>query len=66
MNARDEIDRQAKVTEAARSTNTMQIRLTIPGKIKIDDHIHGLNINATSKQVTANEVAASTWQRQDQ
>ena len=46
------------MTKATRATDTMQVCLTHLGEVKVDDHVDGLNINTTSEQVRANQVAA--------
>jgi hypothetical protein len=45
----------AKTTGTA---NTMEIGLRVLGKIEVDHDIDGLDINATSEEVGANEIAA--------
>ena len=49
----DEVDSETKMSEAARSTNTMEISLGILGEIEVDDHIHCLNIDTTGKKIRA-------------
>lgn len=56
----DHVDGNTKMTKATRATNAMQICLGRLGKIKIDHHIHSLNINATSKQIRAHQIATNT------
>jgi hypothetical protein len=54
----DEVDRNAQMTETSRSSDTMQIGLRVTREVKVDDHIHRLNVNAASEQVGAHEIAA--------
>jgi len=49
----DEIDGQAQVAEAARATDTMQVGLGVLGKVKIDDDVHGLNVDTSGEEVCA-------------
>ena len=56
----DQVDRYSQMSETARSTNAMEIGLCILREIEIDDHIHSLNVNTTSKKIRAYEVAANT------
>ena len=39
------------MSETARTTNSMQVRLSHFGKIKIDDHVYCLNVNTAGKQI---------------
>jgi hypothetical protein len=54
----DEVDRNAQMTETSRSSDTMQVGLGVAREVKVDDHIHRLNVNAASEQVRAHEIAA--------
>lgn len=56
----DKVDRQPKVTESTRSSNTMEVRLTVFREIEIDNDIHSLNIDTTSEEIRANKVTAYT------
>lgn len=56
----DQVDGQTEVSETARSPDPMQICLSVFGEVKIDDDIHGLNIDTPSQQVGADKVAADT------
>jgi len=49
----DEIDGQAQVAEAARATDAMQVGLGVLGKVKIDDDVHGLNVDTSGEEVCA-------------
>ena len=39
----------------------MEIGLGVLGKIKVDDHIHSLNIDTAGKEIRAHQVAAATF-----
>ena len=56
----DQIDGDTKVAKSSGTTDAVQVGLGHFGKVKVDDHIHGLNVNTTSKEITANEVSAQT------
>lgn len=56
----DQIDSQSKMSKSARTTDTVEVRLGILGKIKVDNNIHSLNIDTTGEQIRANQVAADT------
>ena len=47
----DQIDGNTKMAETTRATNSMQVSFGHLGEVKIDDHIHSLNVDTTSKQV---------------
>lgn len=48
------------MSETTRTTNTMQIRLSVLGEVEVDDDIDRLDIDTTGQQVGANEVSADT------
>ena len=52
----DKVDCQPQMPEPTTPTNPMQIRLTVPRKIKVDHHIHGLNINSSRAQIRAHKT----------
>jgi hypothetical protein len=54
----DEVDGQTKMAEATRTANAMEIGFSILRKVKVDDDIDGLNVNATGQEVGAHQVAA--------
>lgn len=43
---------------SARAANAMQVRLGVLGEVEVDDHIHALDVDASSEQVGTYEVAA--------
>lgn len=47
----DQIDRQAQVSKTTRSSNSMEIGLTVLGKVKVDHDIDRLNVDTSCKQV---------------
>jgi len=57
---RDEIDGQAQMTKATGTPNAVKIGFRVLWKVKIDDHIHSLYVNAPSKQVYTHKVSASS------
>jgi len=46
------------VSETARSTDAMQIRLCVLGKVEVDNHVDRLDINTTRQKIRANKVPA--------
>ena len=48
------------MTETAGSTDSMQIRLRIPGEIEVDDHIDSLDIDTSCAQIWGDEASALT------
>lgn len=48
------------MTESSRSTNAMKVGLRILRKIKIDDHVYGLDVDTPSKKVRTYKVATYT------
>ena len=55
----DQVDSKPKMSKPSRTSNTMEIGFGIFWEIKIDDNIHCLNINTTSKEIRANQVTAN-------
>eukprot|EP00160_Parvularia_atlantis_P017201 Unigene5819_Nuclearia_a/m.17776 Unigene5819_Nuclearia_a/g.17776 ORF Unigene5819_Nuclearia_a/g.17776 Unigene5819_Nuclearia_a/m.17776 type:complete len:300 (-) Unigene5819_Nuclearia_a:422-1321(-) len=55
---RDEVDRNAEVPEAPAAADAVQVRLREARKVKVDDDVHGLNVDAAREDVGAHEVAA--------
>ena len=53
----DEIDGNTQMTESTGSADTMKIRLSVLGKVKIDDDVDSLNVDATSEEIRAYKVA---------
>lgn len=47
----DQVDRQTKVTESPRTTNSVQIGLSCFREIKVDHNINRLDVNSASKKV---------------
>lgn len=47
----DEIDGETQVTKTSGSTNAVEIRLRVLGKVKVDDHIDGRDVNTTSEEI---------------
>jgi hypothetical protein len=55
---RDEVDGDTQVSEASGPTDAMQVRFRHPREVKVDDDIDGLNVDAASEEVGADQVAA--------
>ena len=56
----NQVDRHSQMSEPSGSTNAMEVGLRILRKIKIDDHVHSLNVDSTSEKIRAYKVAADT------
>ena len=54
----DQIDSQTQVTESSGTTDTMEISFSVLREVKVDHHVHGLDIDTTSQQVGADQVPA--------
>ncbi len=48
---RDEADGDTEVTEAARATDAMQVRLGHLREVEVDDHVHRLDVDSASEQI---------------
>lgn len=53
----DQINGQTQVPEPAGSADAVQVRLRQLGEVEVDHHVHSLDVDTTSKQVSANEIA---------
>ena len=47
----DEVDCKPQVTETTRVTYSVEVGLRCLGKVKVDDHVHSLNVNVSCQQV---------------
>lgn len=56
----DQVYGHAQMSITSRSTNTMEVCLRIFRKVKVDNHIDGLDIDSTSQKIRTNQVAAYT------
>lgn len=54
----NQVDSDTEVAKASRAANAMQVGLCHFGKVKVDNNIDRLNVNTTSKEITANKVTA--------
>jgi hypothetical protein len=55
---RNEVNCQAQVPEAARTTNAVEVRLADLGKIKVDDDVDGLDVDSAGEKVGTDKIAA--------
>lgn len=64
----DEVDGQAQVAKAARPPDSVQVRLSVLGEVKIDHDVDRLDVDATREEVCAQDRAGSeaAVQRQEQ
>ena len=51
---------KTKMSKTTGSTNTMEISFGVLGEVKVDDNIDCLNINTTSEEIRAHQIAANT------
>ena len=47
----DEVDCEPQVTEMTRATYSVEVGLRCLGEVKVDDHVHSLNVNASCQKV---------------
>ena len=47
----NQVDGDTQVTEATRTTNTMQVSFGHLGEVEVDDHVHGLDVDTAGEQV---------------
>lgn len=52
----DEVDGETKMSESSWSTDSVQICLSEPWKVKIDDNINRQNIDTTGKNVCTDQA----------
>jgi len=46
------------MSEAPGSTNAMKVGFGVLGEVKVDHNVDGLNVDTTSKEIGADEIAA--------
>lgn len=56
----DQIDGQAKVAIATRTTDTMEVGFRILGEVKVDDDVYRLDVDTTGEEIGADQIAANT------
>jgi len=56
----NKIDGQTQMTKTTRASNTMQVGLGGLREVKVNDHIDGGDVDTTSDQVGADQVAANS------
>jgi len=56
----DQVDGEAQVSEASGAPHSVQIRLGVSREVKVDDHVHGLNVDTAGEEVGGHEVATSS------
>mmetsp|Transcript_8817 Transcript_8817/g.14529 ORF Transcript_8817/g.14529 Transcript_8817/m.14529 type:complete len:216 (-) Transcript_8817:598-1245(-) len=54
------VDSNSLTTETTRSTNTMDVVLTVGGQVEVDNKRHLLDINTTSKKIGGNQHTGGT------
>lgn len=53
-------DGKTEMTESTRSTNSVEIGLSSPWEIEVDDNVHGLDVDTTSEEIGADQVPGHT------
>ena len=48
-----EVDAHTEMTESTRSSNSVQIGLSILGEIEVDNNVHGLDVNSSGEDISA-------------
>jgi len=54
----DEINGDAEVAETPRTADAVKVRLGMFGKVKVNNNVDSLNVNAASKQVCTQNMSA--------
>lgn len=54
----NEVDGNTEMAKSSRSTNSMEIGLGVLREVKVDDHVDGLDIDTSGKQIGTDEVSA--------
>ena len=54
----DQVNSQTKMAVPSRAPNPVEIRLGVLGEVKVDDHVDGLDINATGQEIRAYQITA--------
>lgn len=57
---RDEVDGETEVAETAGTTDSVKIGFGVLGEIKVDNHVDGLDVDTSGKQVGADQITAGT------
>jgi hypothetical protein len=55
----DQVHGETQVTETSRTTDSVKVRFTILGEIKVDDDIHRLNIDTSGEEIRRYQVPCS-------
>lgn len=56
----NEVDCHTEMTKSTRSTNSMQVGLSVLGEVEVDDNVHSLNINTSCKDICAHKTSSLT------
>lgn len=54
---RNQVDGDTEVAEATRATDAMQVGFGHLREVEVDDHVDGLDIDATSEEIGAHQIA---------
>lgn len=58
----DQVDGQAEVAKAAGAPDAVQVRLGVLGEVKVDDHVHRLDVDSAREQICRPDTAPFTSQ----
>ena len=56
----DQVHRDTKVAETARPANPVQVCLGHAWKVKVDDNVDGLNVNASGEEIRAHQITTKS------
>ena len=56
----DQVDCKTQMSKASRSSDAMEVGLCVLWEVEIDDNINGLDINAASEEIRANEISTDS------
>lgn len=57
---RDEVDGNTKMTESTRSSDSMEVGLSVLGEIEVDDDVNGLDIDTSCENIGAHQASCFT------
>lgn len=56
----DQVNSQTQMSKTTRTTDTMQVCLSVLREVEVDDNVDGLNIYTTRQEIRTNEITANT------
>ena len=55
----DQVDREPQMAEASRAADAMQVGLRALGEVKVDDHVHGLDVDSAREQICKSHMMSA-------